>query len=65
MNAKTFVDTNVLVYAYDERDGYKQETAKQDFAQPQTRTIWGREYAGLAGVLQYSHSEIGFSCTEG
>ncbi len=29
MNAKTFVDTNVLVYAYDERDGYKQETAKQ------------------------------------
>jgi predicted nucleic acid-binding protein len=29
MNAKTFVDTNVLVYAYDERDGYKQETAKR------------------------------------
>jgi predicted nucleic acid-binding protein len=29
MNAKTFVDTNVLVYAYDEREGYKQEAAKQ------------------------------------
>ena len=29
MNAKTFVDTNVLVYAYDDRDGYKQETAKR------------------------------------
>lgn len=27
MNAKTFVDTNVLVYAYDEREGYKQEAA--------------------------------------
>jgi len=29
MNAKTFVDTNVLVYAYDEREGYKQEAAKR------------------------------------
>jgi predicted nucleic acid-binding protein len=29
MNAKTFVDTNVLVYAHDEREGYKQDIAKR------------------------------------
>jgi predicted nucleic acid-binding protein len=29
MNAKTFVDTNILVYAYDEREGYKQEAARR------------------------------------
>ena len=29
MNAEVFVDTNVLVYAYDNREGYKQETAKR------------------------------------
>ena len=29
MNAKTFVDTNVLVYAHDKREGYKQEAAKR------------------------------------
>jgi predicted nucleic acid-binding protein len=29
MNAKVFVDTNVLVYAHDQKEGYKQETAKR------------------------------------
>jgi predicted nucleic acid-binding protein len=29
MNAKTFVDTNVLVYAHDQREEYKQDVAKR------------------------------------
>lgn len=29
MNAKVFVDTNVLVYAHDQKEGYKQEAAKR------------------------------------
>jgi predicted nucleic acid-binding protein len=29
MNDKTFIDTNVLVYAYDEREGSKQAAAKK------------------------------------
>jgi predicted nucleic acid-binding protein len=29
MNAKVFVDTNVLVYAHDQREGHKQKAAKQ------------------------------------
>jgi predicted nucleic acid-binding protein len=29
MNAKIFIDTNVLVYAHDKREGYKQEAAKR------------------------------------
>jgi predicted nucleic acid-binding protein len=28
MNAKIFVDTNVLVYAHDQKEGYKQKAAK-------------------------------------
>jgi predicted nucleic acid-binding protein len=28
MNAKVFVDTNILVYAHDAQEGYKQEAAK-------------------------------------
>jgi predicted nucleic acid-binding protein len=29
MSAKTFVDTNVLVYAHDNKEGHKQEAAKR------------------------------------
>ncbi|MGA2673213.1 MAG: PIN domain-containing protein [Terracidiphilus sp.] len=29
MNAKVFVDTNILVYAHDQEEGYKQEAAKR------------------------------------
>jgi predicted nucleic acid-binding protein len=29
MSANVFVDTNVLVYAHDQKEGYKQEAAKQ------------------------------------
>jgi predicted nucleic acid-binding protein len=29
MSAKVFVDTNVLVYAHDQKEGYKQEAAKR------------------------------------
>jgi predicted nucleic acid-binding protein len=29
MNARVFVDTNVLVYAYDKNEGYKQEAARR------------------------------------
>jgi predicted nucleic acid-binding protein len=39
---KTFVDTNVLVYAHDNREGYKQEAAKQilrDLRQQQSGAV--------------------------
>ena len=29
MSDRVFIDTNVLVYAYDEKEGTKQQTAKQ------------------------------------
>lgn len=42
MNAKTFVDTNVLVYAHDNREEYKQEVAKRilhDLSQQRSGTL--------------------------
>jgi predicted nucleic acid-binding protein len=42
MNAKVFVDTNVLVYAHDQREGHKQEMAKQilrDLSQQQSGAV--------------------------
>jgi predicted nucleic acid-binding protein len=42
MSAKTFVDTNVLIYAHDADAGMKHETAKAVL-----RDLWGRR----AGVL--------------
>ena len=42
MNAKVFVDTNVLVYAHDQREGHKQQTAKQilhDLRQQQSGAV--------------------------
>jgi len=42
MNAKTFVDTNVLVYAHDNREEYKQAAAKRilhELAQQKTGVL--------------------------
>jgi predicted nucleic acid-binding protein len=42
MNAKVFVDTNVMVYAHDQREGYKQESAKRilrDLRQQQSGAV--------------------------
>ncbi|MEO8660743.1 MAG: PIN domain-containing protein [Bryobacteraceae bacterium] len=42
MNGKTFVDTNVLIYAHDADAGFKHETAREALLD-----LWGRR----AGVL--------------
>jgi predicted nucleic acid-binding protein len=42
MNAKVFVDTNILVYAHDQEEGYKQEAAKRilrNLAQQQSGAV--------------------------
>lgn len=54
MSAKTFVDTNVLIYAHDVDAGVKQETAKEVL-----RELWG-ERAGVlsAQVLQEFYMNV-------
>jgi predicted nucleic acid-binding protein len=48
MNAKTFVDTNVLIYAHDADAGIKYETARAVL-----RDLWGRRAGALSvQVLQ-------------
>ena len=54
MNAKVFVDTNVLVYAHDKKEGYKQEAAKAIL-----RELWDQNSGALSmQVLQEFYSTV-------
>lgn len=54
MNAKRFVDTNVLVYAHDKKEGYKQETARNIL-----RELWDQNSSALSmQVLQEFYSTV-------
>jgi predicted nucleic acid-binding protein len=54
MNDKVFVDTNVLVYAHDRKEGYKQDAAKTIL-----RDLWDRNSGALSmQVLQEFYSTV-------
>ena len=54
MNDKVFVDTNVLVYAHDKKQGYKQDAAKAIL-----RALWDRNSGALSmQVLQEFYSTM-------
>ena len=54
MNDKVFVDTNVLVYAHDKKEGYKQDAAKAIL-----RDLWDRDFGALSmQVLQEFYSTV-------
>jgi predicted nucleic acid-binding protein len=54
MSAKRFVDTNILVYAHDKKEGYKQDAAKTIL-----RELWDQNSGSLSmQVLQEFYSTV-------